>query len=150
MQSDLVVVPGSRVTLIAEVSFPPDVHVYAPGVQGYKPIALQLEPIPEVILRPIRYPRSKVLFLPAIREEVPVFEGKFRIAQDVTVSYDKDFADAVAKGPASGTILRLNGNLAYQACDKTICYPPNRVPVSWQLTVKPTDDSRAPDAIQHK
>src|SRR5712692_11998602 len=33
-QSDSVGVPGTRVTLVAEVRLPPDVHVYAPGAQG--------------------------------------------------------------------------------------------------------------------
>ena len=37
-QSDRSVIPGGRVSLIAEIELPPDVHVYSPGVQGYKPI----------------------------------------------------------------------------------------------------------------
>ena len=39
------VIPGGRVSLIAEIELPPDVHVYSPGVQGYKPIQLTLEEI---------------------------------------------------------------------------------------------------------
>src|SRR5256884_8953196 len=42
-QSDRTVVAGSRVTLTAEIKLPPDVHVYAPGVRGYKPIQLILQ-----------------------------------------------------------------------------------------------------------
>ena len=42
-QSDRKVAPGSRVTLIAQIELPSDVHVYAPGVQGYKPIQLTLQ-----------------------------------------------------------------------------------------------------------
>ena len=71
-------------------------HVYAPGVEGYKPIALELNANPHATLQPANYPKSKVLLLPAIGEKVPVFEGKFRIAQDVTVAFDKDFSQAVA------------------------------------------------------
>ena len=51
-QSDPIGVPGTRVTLVAEVRLPPDVHVYAPGTQGYKPIKLVIEPIPELELKP--------------------------------------------------------------------------------------------------
>jgi hypothetical protein len=134
-QSDDVVAPGNRVTLVVELALPPDLHVYAPGVQGYKPIVLEMSPNPKAILRPASYPKSRLLLLPAIGENVPVFEGKFRIAQDVILASDKDFSQKAAAGPADGTPLALSGNLRYQACDSKICYPPASVPVSWQVTV---------------
>src|SRR5258708_34707196 len=40
-QSDQVAVPGSRITLIAQVSLGRELHVYAPGVAGYLSTALQ-------------------------------------------------------------------------------------------------------------
>jgi hypothetical protein len=40
--------------------------------------------------------------------------------------------------------------LKYQACDKAICYPPESVPVKWQLQVVPLDLKRSPEAIRHK
>jgi peroxiredoxin len=149
-QSDDVVAPGNRVTLVAELALPPDMHVYAPGVQGYKPVALEINSNSQATLQPINYPKSKLLLLPAIGEKVPVFEGTFRIAQDVTVSFDKDFSQAVAAGPASGTPLTLDGNLLYQACDSKICYPPTSVPVSWKVMVLPLNTERAPEEIRHK
>jgi peroxiredoxin len=149
-QTDEIVSPGNRVTLIAELSLPKDLHVYAPGVQGYKPVALELGAVPQATLHPATYPPSKTLLLPAIGEKVPVFEGRFRIKQDVTISFDKDFSQALAAGPASGTPLTLNGNLQYQACDSKICYPPTSIPVSWQLTVMPLNTIRAPEEIWHK
>ncbi|HVB55568.1 MAG TPA: redoxin domain-containing protein [Candidatus Acidoferrales bacterium] len=149
-QTDEIVSPGNRVTLIAELSLPKDLHVYAPGVQGYKPVALELSALPQVILHAASYPQSKTLLLPAIGEKVPVFEGRFRVTQDITVTFDKDFSQAVASGPASGTPLTLSGNLRYQACDSKICYPPTSVPVSWQLTVMPLNTLRAPEEIRHK
>jgi len=149
-QSDDVVAPGNRVTLVAELTLPPDLHVYAPGVEGYKPVALELNSNPNATFQPASYPKSKVLLLPAIGEKVPVFEGKFRIAQDVVVSFDKDFSQAVAAGPASGTSLNVDGNLRYQACDSKICYPPASVPVSWQISVLPLNTERAPEEIRHK
>jgi peroxiredoxin len=149
-QTDEIVSPGNLVTLTAELSLPKDLHVYAPGVQGYKPVALELDSNPQAALHQVIYPKSKVLLLPAIHEKVPVFEGKFRITQDVAVSFDKDFSQAVAAGPASGTPLTLKGNLKYQACDSKICYPPTSIPVSWQLTVMPLNTVRAPEEIRHK
>jgi hypothetical protein len=58
-----------------------------------------------------------------------------------------DFIKSV--GP-SGKTVTVSGQLNYQACDKTICYPPTSVPVSWQLEILPLDRQRSPDAIQHK
>ena len=149
-QSDVVVVPGNRITLIVELALPSDLHVYAPGVQGYKPVALEMNATSQATLQPVSYPKSKLLLLPAIGEKVPVYEGKFRILQDITVSFDKDFSQAVATGPASGTPLILDGNLRYQACDSKICYPPTSVPVSWQIMVLPLNTERAPEEIRHK
>lgn len=149
-QSDDVVAPGNRLTLVAEVKLPPDMHVYAPGVQGYKPVVLEMNSIPDATLETTNYPKSKLMVLPVIGEKVPVLEGKFRIAQDVTVSFDKNFSQKVAAGPADGTPLTLDGNLRYQACDSKICYPPTSVPVSWQITVLPLNTERAPEDIRHK
>jgi DsbC/DsbD-like thiol-disulfide interchange protein len=146
-QSDRIAAPGNRVSLVAEVELPPGVHVYAPEVQGYKPIQLAIAGSAEFALNPVTYPKSKVLYLEAIREQVPVFEGKFRITQDVTVTTAQDFVRALASG---GKTITLGGELRYQACDNTVCYPPTSVPVKWQLKVLPLDRQRSPQGIQHK
>jgi hypothetical protein len=146
-QSDLDGVPGTRITLVAEVRLPPDVHVYAPGTHGYKPIKLVVDPSPEIKLEPAVYPASRVLYLPAIKERVPVFEGTFRISQDAIVSTSSAFWGALGK---EGKIVEIAGKLEYQACDKTICYVPTSVPVKWQLQVYPLDRVRAPVDIRHK
>ena len=148
-QSDRSVIPGGRVSLIADIELPPDVHVYSPGVQGYKPIQLVLQDLPGVELQPVAYPSAKVLYLAAIQENVPVFEGKFRITQDVTVTPPKP-ADAVRSLVSAQRTISIAGELKYQACDKTVCYPPTSVPVSWQLQILPLDLKRSPRAIQHK
>ena len=147
-QSDPIGTSGTHVTLAAEVRLPPDVHVYAPGTQGYKPIRLVIEPIPEVDLEPAVYPPSKILYLPAIKERVPIFEGTFRISQDVQVSTRSE----ASLGPIAkeGKIITISGKLDYQACDKTICYLPTSVPVKWELRVFPYDRTRAPMNIRHK
>jgi len=146
-QSDRIGVPGTRITLTAAVSLPPDVHVYAPGAQGYKPIKLTIDPLPDMELKPAIYPPSKVLFLPAINERVPVFEGNFRISQDVRVSSSSEFWGSLG---SDGKMFTIAGKLEYQACDKTKCYFPASVPVKWQLQVFPLDRARAPLDIRHK
>ena len=146
-QSDRSGVPGTRITLSAEVRLPADVHVYAPGTQGYKAIQLMLDEMKEVELKPAIYPQSKILYLPAIKERVPVYEGTFRINQDVKVSSRAEFWGSLGK---DGKVVTIAGKLEYQACDKTICYLPTSVPVKWQVQVFPLDRTRAPVEIRHK
>ncbi len=148
-QSDRTVVPGSRITLIADIDLPPDVHVYSPGVRGYKPIQLILQTSAGIEPAPVSYPPPKTLYLEAIKEEVPVFDGNFRVTQDVTVGVSKVRDGARALFSAGKTVL-IVGVLQYQACDKTICYPPVSVPVKWELQVRPLDLKRSPKDIQHK
>jgi hypothetical protein len=146
-QSDRTTFPGGRITLTAEVQLPPDIHVYSPGVQGYKSIALVIEPTPGMEFTPASYPRAKVLYLAAIKEKVPVFEGKFRITQDLKVSSVADFSSSLGTG---GKSFAIAGKLEYQACDSKICYLPTSVPIHWQVQVLPLDRQRAPEEIRHK
>jgi hypothetical protein len=146
-QSDRTVAPGSRFNLAVQVELPQEVHVYALGVKGYKPIQLELHPSPEVQVLSPNYPASKILRLEAIKEEVPVFEGKFRITSDAKTNANPDFIRSLG---TNGKTITISGQLSYQACDKTICYPPTSVPVSWQVEILPLDRQRSPEAIQHK
>jgi Disulphide bond corrector protein DsbC/AhpC/TSA family len=146
-QSDRTGFPGNNITLTAEVRLPPDVHVYAPGTKGYKPINLVIEPTAGMQLKPVVYPSSEILYLPAIKERVPVFEGTFRISQDLQVATAADFSNSLG---AEGKTLTISGKLEYQACDSKICFLPTSVPVQWQLQVLPLDRQRAPEEIRHK
>jgi len=146
-QSDRMVVPGNLVTLSAEVTLPPDVHVYAPGTKGYRTITLTIEPLPDFELRQANYPAAKILYLPAIKERVPVFEGAFRIRQELKINSTAEFSGGLG---ADGKNITVNGKLEYQACDSKICYLPASVPVEWQLQIVPLDRQRAPEDIRHK
>jgi hypothetical protein len=146
-QSDRSAFPGSRVSLVMEVGLPAGTHVYAPNAYGYKPISLAVQPSEDVRVTTASYPQAKILYLEAINEQVPVFEGNFQIAQDVTISSSKSMLASLG---ASGRTLRVAGELRYQACDKRICFPPTHVPVCWQLRVLPLDYQRSPEAIRHK
>jgi hypothetical protein len=146
-QSDRTAVPGEIITLTAQVELPQDVHVYAPGVQGYRPIKLLLDPAPDFSFGSVVYPHSKILYLPVIREHVPVFEGKFRISEDVRVNSAAAFSKSL--GP-DGKAFEITGKLEYQACDSKICYLPTTARLEWQLHVMPLDTQRAPEDIRHK
>jgi hypothetical protein len=146
-QSDRTAVPGSLITLITEVRLPHNTHVYAPETKGYKPIQLIIDAVPNLEIRSATYPHSKVLFLPAINERVPVFEGTFRIRQDIKVSSAAEFSSSLG---TVGEALMIRGTLHYQACDDKTCFLPNAVPVEWHLQVVPLDRQRAPEDIRHK
>ena len=146
-QSDRAGVPGNLVTLTADVRLPPDVHVYAPGTQGYKPIKLVMDPLPDFEFRASSYPRSKILYLPAIKERVPVFEGSFRIRQELKVNSMAEFSNSLG---TDGKMVAIKAHLEYQSCDSKICFLPATVPLEWQLQVLPLDRQRAPDDIRHK
>jgi hypothetical protein len=146
-QSDRVGVPGSRITVTTEVQLPQDVHVYAPGTNGYKPINLVIDSVPELELSPPVYPRAEVLYMPAINERVPVFQGTFRIRQDAKVTSAAEFSNSLG---TDGKTLTISGKLNYQACDSKVCFIPASVPVQWQLQVLPLDRQRAPEDIRHK
>jgi hypothetical protein len=101
----------------------------------------------EMEMKPVVYPASKTVYLPAIKEKVPVFEGTFRISQDVKVSSSSEFWGSLGK---DGKTFTIAGKLEYQACDKTTCFVPTSVPVKWELHVFPLDRTRAPVEVRHK
>jgi AhpC/TSA family/Disulphide bond corrector protein DsbC len=146
-QSDRAGVPGAHITLAAEIRLPQDVHVYAPGAQGYKPTRLVIDPMPQMEFKPAVYPPSTILYLSAIKEKVPVFEGTLRISQDVKVSSAAEFWGSLGK---EGKTFTISGKLEYQPCDKTICYLPTSVPLKWQIQIFPLDRTRAPVEIRHR
>lgn len=138
--------PNLRVTLVADFQLPPKMHVYAPEVQNYIPIRFELDPSPYFTAHTTEYPKPEILFLPAIQEAVPVFQGRYQIRQDVTVA-----AEDVLRPVLDGTReIKIRGQLRYQACDDKICYLPQNIPLEWTLAVAPLDRQRVPDAIQHK
>jgi len=145
-QSDRTVVPGNRVSLIVDIRLPAGVHVYAPEVKGYKPIALSLHRTADVMLTALNYPPSRILYLKAIGEHVPVFEGAFRIVQEITISRSREFLAALGNGKQ----VVVTGDLRYQACGENVCYPPASLLVSWKLQIAPLDRQRSSAEIQHK
>ena len=57
--TDATVAPGTQFSLVLDVRPTRGVHVYAPGVTGYKPIALSVEAQPGVVTRSAQYPPSE-------------------------------------------------------------------------------------------
>jgi hypothetical protein len=137
--TDQVVAPGTRLSLVLDLEPGEDIHVYAPGVAGYRPIALNIDEQPGILIRSAHYPESEEYFFEPLNERVPVYQTPFRIVQDITV-------DASSEGQAAlegATSLTITGTLNYQACDDKICYNPQSVPLSWTVALRSLDRERA-------
>jgi hypothetical protein len=134
-----VVHSGQRIMLAVDVELKPGLHVYAPGVEGYIPIDLEIQGSADVVAHPAVYPPSKMMHLAAIDETVPVYTGSFRVLREVTIG----------KKIKPGELV-IEGGFRYQACDDKKCYIPETVPVKWTLRVEAHDTERAPAEIRHK
>ena len=136
--TDTTAAPGTHVSVVLDVRPATGIHVYAPGVVGYKPIALTIEPQPWVIIRTAKYPAPEDYLFKPLNEHVKVFQRPFRIVQDVALDASPD-AQTALKDVAS---LTLEGTLNYQACDDKICFSPQSVPLTWTLAVRQLDRER--------
>jgi DsbC/DsbD-like thiol-disulfide interchange protein len=124
--------PGDRFSVALDLTPAPGIHVYAPEVTGYKPIALTVKPQPGVFVRGVTYPTAESYYYAPLKETVPVYQKPFSIVQELTLDGSPS-ARAALKGLKAVTV---QGTLSYQACDDRICYPPRHVPVSWQVPIK--------------
>ncbi len=131
--SDAVAAVGHRVTLLTRVTPGPKMHVYAPGQKGYIPIALTLDADPAFQPHPLRFPASTTYHYKPLDETVQVYSAPFLLAQDITIALTSD----VRARAARGEVLTVKGTIEYQACDDTVCYRPETIPVEWKLTLSP-------------
>jgi hypothetical protein len=115
---------GGRVTLLADVTPKPKMHVYAPDQKDYIPITLKLVPDEAIREQPVQYPKAEKYFFEPLNETQLVYSKPFRIVQPVTLART-----------ANGAVT-IKGTLRYQACDDAICYVPQNVPVSWTVAMK--------------
>ena len=136
--TDTVAAPGTHFSLVLDVTPDPRIHVYAPGVTGYKPIVLTVQPQPGLVVRDPHYPASEIYFFKPLNERVPVFQKPFRITQDVMLAASRE-GEAALKDKQS---LTISATLDYQACDDKVCFNPQSVPLSWTIGVKPLDRER--------
>jgi hypothetical protein len=137
--TDSVAAPGTHFSIVLDIKPESRVHVYAPGVSGYKPIALVIQPQAWLIVRDGRFPEPEDYYFKPLNEHVPVFQKPFRITQDVEIDPAREAAAAL-KGLKAMTIA---GRLDYQACDDKVCFNPQSVPLSWTIDLRPLDTERA-------
>jgi hypothetical protein len=125
--SNSAVAPGERVALTLDIDLEPNMHVYAPGVEGYIPIDWKMLDSDAAQVHGSVFPRAEKLFLKAIDETVPAFRSHFRLMRDITISPENKLKSAV---DGSGNFT-VSGSLRYQACDDRVCYIPQTLPLQW-------------------
>ena len=137
--TDQIAAPGTHLSLVLDIRPGENIHVYAPGVVGYRPIALTLDAQPGVLIRSAQYPESEDYYFEPLDEHVRVYQSPFRIVQDVTIDPSRESQAALG----GATSLTVTGTLNYQACDDKICYNPQTVPLSWTVALRTLDRERA-------
>jgi hypothetical protein len=147
-------VGGQKVALVVDLDIRTGVHLYAPGVTGYKSVAWEMSrevarptgavTLPERLFTPVLWPASRTLHLRAIGERVPVYEKHVRLVREFTVPSD-ELLRLITDN--TGTLV-LTGTLHYQACDATNCYNPESVPLRFELQLLRHDMQRVPEPLR--
>ena len=130
--SDDALAPGHRVSLVFDITPRPGMHVYAPGKHTYQVVRVALEPQSWMRVHRTQYPVSEIYHFKPLDERVEVYQKPFRVVQEVTILATPE----VQKQLAAQTAVTIRGRLEYQACDDTLCYAPQSVPVSWTLPLR--------------
>jgi hypothetical protein len=144
--SNSIVAPGQKVALALNIDLKPNMHVYAPGVEGYIAIEWKIKDSDAAAAEGVKFPPSEKLYLKAIDETVPVFRGQFRLTRDVVIGEEaklKPMVDSAGK-------FTLEGTLRYQACDDRLCYIPQELPLKWAFQYDALDRERVPLDLERK
>jgi DsbC/DsbD-like thiol-disulfide interchange protein len=144
--STLLVAAGQRVSLTLDIEMKPNMHVYAPGVEGYIPIDWKMKESDAAAAHEVSYPASEKLHLAAIDETVPVYRDHFQLTRDITIGQD---AKVRPRLDSSGRFT-VEGTLRYQACDDRVCYIPQELAVKWVLQYAEFDRQRVPMELRRK
>lgn len=98
-------------------------HVYGrPVPDGYTPVTVAIEAIPEVAVYAVEYPNTRPFRVQGLDDQFYVHEGRF----EVLVPF------AVRVPPGHGTV-ELKVIVDYQACDEQECLPPARATLELSL-----------------
>jgi hypothetical protein len=144
--SDATVAPGERVALALDIALKPNMHVYAPGVEGYIAIDWSMKDTAAAAAHDVKYPASEKLYLQAIDETVPVYRNHFRLTRDITIAQEAKLKPLLG----AGGMVTIEGTLRYQACDDRLCYVPQELPIKWTFHVEEFDRQRVPAELQRK
>lgn len=130
--TDAKVAPGTVFSAVVDVTPRAGMHVYAPGVTGYRPVSLTVEPQPNLKVKAVRFPPPEDWYFQPLDEHVKVYTRAFRIVQDLAL----DASAAGQQALQQVQTVTIRAVLVYQACDDKMCYNPVRVPLEWTVSVR--------------
>jgi hypothetical protein len=118
---------GGSVNLDLDFRIGTDFHINSnkPKADYLIPTILKLNPSEPIAVADVKYPAGEdMAFAFSPNEKLSVYSGDFTINTVLKAS-----ANA-----AAGT-YPVKGELRFQACDRSACYPPRSLPVQFQVTV---------------
>ena len=146
-QSDTDVTPGQVIRLVANLTPGPDTHIYGPGAEKeYRVTTLTIAPSDLYSTSAVSYPDPKPLEFPALHETIPVYSGPTVFIASAAAVVNGNTIQAFARNPH----LVIKGEIEYQACTSSVCFPPVKAPVEWDVNLRQLDLERVPDYLQHK
>src|ERR1035438_2392536 len=101
------------------------INSHRPKADYLIPTVLKLNAPEQLTVADLKYPAGEdMAFAFAPNEKLSVYSGDFTI-------------NAVLKAPANAAAgsYPVKGELRFQACDHSACYPPRSIPVQFQVTV---------------
>ncbi len=101
------------------------INSHQPKADYLIPTALKLNAPEQLTVADLKYPAGEDMTFPfSPNEKLSVYSGDFSIS-------------AVLKAPANAAAgsYPVKGELRFQACDHSACYPPHSIPVQFQVTV---------------
>jgi hypothetical protein len=101
------------------------INSHRPKADYLIPTVLKLNAPEQLTVADLKYPAGEdMAFAFAPNEKLNVYSGDFTI-------------NAVLKAPANAAAgsYPVKGELRFQACDHSACYPPRSIPVQFQVTV---------------
>ena len=118
---------GGSVNLDLDFRIGPDFHINSnkPRADYLIPTVLKLSSPEPVAVADVKYPAGEDMsFAFSPNEKLSVYSGDFSINTVLKAS-----ANAAAGS------YPVKGELRFQACDRSACYPPRSIPVQFQVTV---------------
>jgi hypothetical protein len=118
---------GASTSVEMDFRIGPEFHInsHHPKADYLIPTVLKLNVPEQLAVADLKYPAGEdMAFAFAPNEKLSVYSGDFTI-------------HAVVKAPANAAAgsYPVKGELRFQACDRSACYPPRSIPVQFQVTV---------------
>ena len=125
--NNIVVTPGHSAPVQFTFHVQPPYHINSskPLTEELIPTELHFSLPPEVAFGKLQYPEGKLMSFPFDPStKLSVYSGDFVVKGLV-----------LAPGQASTGTYTIHGELKYQACDNNACYPPKKLPFTFNVKV---------------